>query len=123
MSNGIDSDGRGRGGDGFDDSDITHVEEPTGQIIARLGRLLCETAIDVGRYGNSLGGLSADSDGDGNPHAEAERLRRAHVYGQTATRYLRELIEHAAAVNELLGKQAKLARARASAAPPPPVPR
>lgn len=110
MDNGTSSDGAGSGD--FDDDDITHVEDATGEIIARMGRLLCEVAIDVGRYGNSLGGLSADVDGNGSPREAAERLTKAHAIGCNAVRALRDLVEHGAAVNELLNKAASRARAR-----------
>lgn len=114
MDNGTNSGGADDGD--FDDSDITHVEDATGEIIARMGRLLCEVAIDVGRYGNSLGGLSADVDGDGSPRESAERLTRAHAIGCNAVRSLRDLVEHGAAVNEVLNKAATRARARTRAA-------
>jgi hypothetical protein len=113
MTNGDDSNGAGDGGDFDDDSDATVVEAYSGPIIARLGRVLCETAIDVGRYGNSLGSLSADVDGNGDPGRESERLNKAHATGCNAARSLRDLLEHLGAANELLRKAAQHARIRA----------
>ncbi len=113
MTNANDSNGAGDGDFSDDESDATVVEAYSGPIIARLGRILCETAIHVGQHGNSLGGLATDVDGNGDPDREADRLNKAHAIGCNAARSLRDLLEHQTAANELLRKAAQQARIRA----------
>ncbi len=115
MNDGTDRSDAADSGD-FDVSDATVVEDFTGEVAKQLARGICAVAIGLGRFGNSIGDLAPDIDGDGDPGKLAARLKTAHAHGQNAARALRDALEHVGAANELLGKAATRARAAAHSA-------
>lgn len=108
-------DGGGGGGVSFDDdvSDSTVVDDFTPQVAGHLGRGLCKVAINLGRFGDSIGGIGQVIDSDGDPGEYAAALSSIHAHGNNVARCLLDAHEQVVAGNEIIGKAAARARDRA----------